>query len=168
MDEQEAAHVIDRFASDHPDDQQFDVNHMANGATEYLGKLPPQQFQQAAQQAYASAPANQQQSLASTLLSALQGRGVSSSFLGSLLGQPSVPSQISSNQYAQLADYARQQHPEAMQQVVRDQPWFLKAMGHPVLMGALAMVASKMMRSRMQQGASSANSKADGLLRRLL
>ena len=81
---------------------------------------------------------------------------------------PSVPSQISSNQYAQLADYARQQHPEAMQQVVRDQPWFLKAMGHPVLMGALAMVASKMMRSRMQQGASSANSKADGLLRRLL
>jgi hypothetical protein len=40
-----------------------------------------------------------------------------------------------------------------MQQTVRQRPALLKAMGNPILMGALGMVASRMMRNRQQQPA---------------
>ena len=56
---------------------------------------------------------------------------------------------MSPDQYAHLANFARRNHPEAMQEVVREQPWFVKAMGNPVVMGALGMVASRMIRNRM-------------------
>ena len=167
MDDREAAHIMDRFSSSHPDDKDFDVHSLSSGTTEYLGKLPPQQFQEAAQSVYASAPPSQQQGLAASLLRALQGRGINTGFLGSLLGQPSVPQQLSPNQYAQLADYARQQHPEAMQEVVRDQPWFVKALGHPVMMGSLAMVASKMLHNRLQSDQSRQNPENPGGFRRI-
>jgi hypothetical protein len=42
-----------------------------------------------------------------------------------------------------------QRRAHAMQDVVREQPWMVQAMGNPVLMGALAMVASPMIRNRM-------------------
>ena len=79
---------------------------------------------------------------------ALQGRGVDASSLAGMFGGR-MPNQFSPQQYAQLANYTRQQHPEAMQQVVREQPGLIKAMGNPILMGALGMVASRMIRSRM-------------------
>ena len=153
MDDREAAGYLDRFASTHPDDRDFDNDTMYSGATEYLGKLPESEFQQAAQNAYASAPPERQQGLVGTLMRALQSRGVSPNSLGGLAGLfgqgGGTPSQINPSQYAQLADYARRQHPDAMREVVREQPWFVKAMGSPVVMGALGMVASRMIRNRM-------------------
>jgi hypothetical protein len=150
MDDREAAGYLDRFASNDPQDRDFDNDTMYSGATEYLGKLPDPEFQQAAESAYASAPPQQQQGLAGALMRALQNRGVSPNSLGGILGgNVSSPSQINSSQYAQLANYARRQHPDAMQEVVREQPWLVKAMGNPVLMGALGVVASRMMRKRM-------------------
>jgi hypothetical protein len=48
--------------------------------------------------------------------------------------------------YARVANYARQQHPDVMEEQVRSQPWFVKAMGNPIVMGALGVIASKMLR----------------------
>jgi hypothetical protein len=150
MDDQQAAHFLDRFASNDPNDRDFDNDEMYSGATEYLGKLPDSEFHQAAQNAYASAPPERQQGLVGTLMRALQSRGVSPGSLGGLFGQGgAAPAQMNPAQYAQLADYARRQHPDAMREVVREQPWFVKAMGNPVVMGALGMVASRMIRKRM-------------------
>lgn len=166
MDDREAAGFLDRFASDRPDDRDFDNETLYEGTSEYLGKLPQREFQDAAQNAYASASPDQQQGLASTLLRALQGRGVSSSSLAGLFGG-SVPRQVSPGQYAQLADFARQQHPEAMREVVREQPWFVKAMGNPIVMGALGVIASRMMRKRGQSIGNPASQNSGGLLGRL-
>jgi hypothetical protein len=147
MDDREAAQYFDRFASDHPQDRDFDNHAMYSGATEYLGRLPEPEFHQAAEQAYSSASPVQQQGLVGSLMRALQGRGVDAGGLGGLFGGR-VPERLDSRQYAQLANYARQRHPDAMQDVVREQPWLVKAMGNPVLMGALGMVASRMIRNR--------------------
>jgi hypothetical protein len=150
MDDREASQVFDRFASEDPNDRDFDNNEMYSGATEYLGKLPEPEFQQAAQNAYESAPPNQRKGLVGSLLRALQGRGENPANLGGLFGQGgSVPADMSPQQYAQLANYTRQRHPDAIQDVVREQPWIVKAMGNPVLMGALGMVASRMIKKRM-------------------
>ena len=54
------------------------------------------------------------------------------------------PQQMSADDYARVANYARTQHPDVMQQAVAQQPWFMKALGHPIMMGALALIASKM------------------------
>lgn len=148
MDDREASQYFDRFASSHPDDREFDTQEMSHGATEYLGKLPDQEFQQAAQSAYATASPVQQQGLVGSLMRALQNRGGGAGGLAGLFGG-NVPSQMSPDQYAQAANYVRQRHPEAMQDVVREQPWIVKAMGNPILMGALGMVASRMVRNRM-------------------
>ncbi|MEO6003830.1 MAG: hypothetical protein ABIZ04_04755 [Opitutus sp.] len=165
MDEADAAHYFDRFASRDPRDDDFDHHAMAMGATEYLGRLPEPQFQQAAQTAYSNASPDQREGLVGTLMRALQGRGVN---LGSVLGQNvSHPSQVNASQYAQIANYARQQHPDAMQQVVREQPWLMKAMGHPVMMGALGMIAGHMIKKRTQGGQVPQQSSAGGLLGRL-
>ncbi len=149
MDDREASQFLDRFASNDPNDRDFDNDELSSSATEYLGKLPEPEFQQAAQNAYSNAAPQQQQGLVGSLLRALQGRGVNPASLGGLFGQGGrVPEQMDPQQYAQLANYARQRHPDAIQEVVREQPWMMKAMGNPVLMGALGMVASRMIKKR--------------------
>ena len=75
IDDREAEQYYDRFASTHPNDREFDNATMSQGATEYLGQLPDEHFEHAAQQAYAQAPPAQQQGLLSSLFGALQGRG---------------------------------------------------------------------------------------------
>ena len=165
MDDADAAHYLDRFASRDPRDDDFDHDTMATGATEYLGKLPEPQFQQAAQNAYSNASPDQREGLVGTLMRALQSRGVN---LGSLLGQNvNSPAQVNASQYAQIANYARQQHPDAMHEVVREQPWMMKAMGHPVMMGALGMIAGHIIKKRMQGGQVPQQSGSGGLLGRL-
>ena len=67
MDDNEASHFVDRFASPDPKDAEFDSDTMADGATEYLGKLPDRDFQHGASNAYASASPQQQQGLMGTL-----------------------------------------------------------------------------------------------------
>ena len=148
MSDQDASHYMDRFASQHPDDQSFDSNTMHQGATEYLGKLPDDQFQQAAQSAYSQASPTQQQGLIGSLLGGLQNKGVGLGSLAGMLGLGSTnPQQMSADDYARVANYTRMQHPDVMQQTVAQQPWFMKAMGNPIVMGALGLIASKMMRN---------------------
>ncbi len=147
IDDQEAAQYYDRFASTHPDDREFDTATMSQGTTEYLGQLPDDEFEQAAHQAYTQAPPAQRQGLLGGLLRALQGRGVDLGALQGQLGLPSLnPQQMEPEDYARVANYARRQHPDVMEEQVREQPWFLKAMGNPIVMGALGVIAAKMLR----------------------
>ena len=148
----DASHYYDRFASQHPDDHSFDSNQLHQGATEFLGKLPDDQFQQAAQNAYTQATPDQQQGLLGSMLSGLQGKGVGLGSLAGMLGLGSTnPQQMNADDYARVANYTRTQHPEVMQQTVAQQPWFVKAMGNPIVMGALGMIASRMMRNYTQR-----------------
>ena len=45
---------------------------------------------------------------------------------------------------ARLMNYARTERPELLQKTVQEKPWFLKAMGNPMVMGVLAMAAAKL------------------------
>jgi hypothetical protein len=149
IDDKEAEQYYDRFASTHPDDREFDNTAMTQGTTEYLGQLPDERFEQAAHTAFTQAPPAQRQGLLSSLLGALQGRGVDMGSLQNQLGLPSLsPNQMGPDEYARVANYARQQHPDVMEEQVRSQPWFVKAMGNPIVMGALGVIASKMLGRR--------------------
>ena len=149
MDDQEATQYLDRFASTDPNDRDFDNDTMYQGSTEYLGQLPQDQFQRAASNAFQHAPPQQRQGLLGGLLGGLQNSGENMSSLQSQLGLRSMdPQRMGPNEYARIADYARTQHPEVIQKQVKDQPWLLKAMGNPILMGALGVIASRMMKNR--------------------
>ena len=54
------------------------------------------------------------------------------------------PNQMSQDDAARLMNYARTQQPQALAQTVQDKPWFVKAMGNPVVMGTLAIAAAKL------------------------
>jgi hypothetical protein len=147
VDDREAEQYYDRFASTHPADREFDTDTMAQGTTEYLGQLPDERFEQAANTAFAQAPPEQRQGLLGSLLGALQGRGVDLGSLQSQLGLPSLsPNQMGPDEYARVANYARRQHPDVIEEQARSQPWFIKALGNPIVMGALGVIASKMLR----------------------
>ena len=73
--------------------------------------------------------------------------GVDLGGLQNQLGLPSLsPSQMGPDEYTRVANYARRQHPDVMEEQVRSQPWFVKAMGNPIVMGALGVIASKLLR----------------------
>ena len=149
LDDKQASQYFDRFASTRPEDSEFDNQTMHQGATEYLGKLPGDQFHQAAQNAFNQAQPAQRQGLLGSLLGGLTGRGLDIGSLASQLGlQSTNPQQMGANDYARLANFARTNHPEIIQDHVQSQPWLVKAMGNPVVMGALGVVASKMLRRR--------------------
>ena len=149
MDDREATQYFDRFASTDPNDRDFDNDAMYQGSTEYLGQLPRDQFQRAASDAFQHAPPQQRQGLLGGLLGGLQTSGEDMSSLQRQLGLRSMdPQRMGPNEYARIADYARTQHPEVIQKQVKDQPWLLKAMGNPILMGALGVIASRMMKNR--------------------
>jgi hypothetical protein len=42
----------------------------------------------------------------------------------------------------------RQERPELLTKTVEEKPWFIKAMGNPIVMGALAMTATKLLSKR--------------------
>lgn len=149
IDDREAEQYYDRFASTHEDDREFDNDTMYRGATEYLGQLPDEQFEHAARNAYAQAPSTQQEGLLGGLLRALQGRGVELGSLQSQLGLPSLGLQhMQPDDYGRLANYTRRHYPDVMETQVREQPWFVKAMGSPIVMGALGMIAAKLLGRR--------------------
>ena len=79
------------------------------------------------------------------MLGALAG-GVSQGDVANKLGLPSAdPSKMSADDAARLMNYARTEQPEALKKTVQEKPWFVKAMGNPVIMGALAIAATKML-----------------------
>jgi len=139
VDPQQAAQYAERFTSTRPEDQEFSNQDFHQGASEYLGQMPEDQFHQAAQNAFNNAAPDQRQGLLSNLLGSLAGKSGGVGALASQLGlQSTNPQQMGA------ADYARTNQPEVLQDHVQSQPWLVKAMGHPVLMGALGLVAAKM------------------------
>ena len=138
----------DRFMSDHPDDRDFDKGQYQQAAVQHLGQLPDDQVQQAAANAFSNADPNQRQGLLSSVLGGLGGAGALGGLAGMLGLGSSNPSQMSSNDFGKVFNYARRENPEAVQQTVQQQPGFMKALGNPVVMGALAMLATKMLKGR--------------------
>lgn len=155
VDDREAASFLDRFTSDDPCDREFDTDAMFAGATEYLGSLPDHEFEVAAQNAFLSASPETQHRLLTVLMRALHCRGVTCANMAGFFGhQSAIPSGLSPAQgvnpaqYAKAANFARRQYPEVLREIVRDQPWIMKAMGAPVLIGALGTVASRIKETR--------------------
>ena len=150
VDEQQAARYHDRFVSTRPEDSQFDNRAYQQGAAEYLGKLPDNQFHDAARNAIAQAPPQQKQDLLGTLLNALSGgNGGGLGALANTLGLGTTdPSRMSGDDAARLLNYTREQRPDLLQQTVQEKPWFVKAMGNPIVMGALGMAAMKLLSQR--------------------
>ena len=154
VDDREAAQYHDRFVSTKPDDRDFDNQTYHQSATEYLGKLPDDEFNQAARGAVAQAPPQERQGLLRGLLGALSG-GASGGGLGglaSMLGLGSTdPNKMSEEDAARVMNYARREQPAALQKVVEEKPWFVKAMGNPVVLGALTMAAAKLLQNQRRQ-----------------
>ena len=75
IDDREAATYHDRFVSPHPDDKAFDNKVYNQSTTEYLGKLPDQDFHDSARTAIAQAPPAEKHSLLGGLLGSLGGGG---------------------------------------------------------------------------------------------
>jgi len=154
VDDRDAAAYHDRFVSTHPSDQAFDNQTYHQSATEYLGKLPDDEFQQNARSAIAQAPPQERQSMLSGLLGALGG-GAGAGGGGGLGGIAKVlglgttdPNQMSEEEGARVMNYARRERPDALQKVVEEKPWFVKAMGNPVVMGALTLAAAKLLQNQ--------------------
>jgi len=153
VDDEEAVQVHDLFVSTRPEHSQFDNRTYQHAATEYLGKLPDDQFRDAARNAVAQVPQQQRQDLLGTLLGAMQGgsagAGAGAGSLGGIarmLGLSSTdPNQMSQDDAARVLDYARKENPDALRQTVQEKPWLVKALGNPVVMGALTLAAAKLL-----------------------
>ena len=147
IDDQMAVQMHDRFVSTRPEDNQFDNRAYHEAATEYLGRLPDDQFRSAARNAVTQVPPEQRQDLLGGLLGALQGGGAGGlGGIASMLGLSSTdPNKMSGDDAAKVMDYARKENPQALQQTVQEKPWFVKALGNPVVMGALTVAAAKLL-----------------------
>lgn len=148
VDDREAAAYHERFVSPKEDDKEFDKSTYNESATEYLGKLPDDQFQQAARSAVSQVPPQERQGLLGHLMAALEGTGGTGAAggLAKTLGLGTDdPSRMSDDDAARLMNYARTQQPEALRKTVEEKPWIVKAMGNPVVMGALAVAAAKLL-----------------------
>lgn len=55
---------------------------------------------------------------------------------------------MSEDDAAKVMNYARKERPEALAQTVKEKPWFVKALGNPVVMGALTMAAAKLLSNK--------------------
>lgn len=159
LDDREAAKYHDRFVSTHDEDRDFDNKTYHEGATEYLGKLPDNEFRTAARNAVSQAPPQEREGLLGGILGALGGStaegGGAAAGLGGLSGIAKMlglgstdPRQMDDDDAAKVMNYARKERPEVLRQTVEEKPWFVKAMGNPIVMGALTVVATKLLSNR--------------------
>jgi hypothetical protein len=158
VDDEDAVKYHDRFISTRREDRHFDNRAYHDAATEYLGKLPDDQFHDAARSAVAQVPPQEKAGLLGGLLSALSGSagnaGASTDAGGlagiaSMLGLSSTdPNKMSEDDAARVMNYARKENPDALRQTVEEKPWFVKALGNPVVMGALTLAAAKLLSNR--------------------
>lgn len=158
VDDEDAVRYHERFISTRREDRPFDNRAYHDAATEYLGKLPDDQFQEAARNAVVQAPPQEKAGLLGGLLSALSGSasnaGASTDAGGlagiaSMLGLSSTdPNKMSEDDAARVINYARKENPDALRQTVEEKPWFVKALGNPVVVGALTLAAAKLLSNR--------------------
>jgi len=164
VDDQQATQFHERFVSTKDEDNQFDNDIYHEAVADQLGALPDDQFQDMAKNAIAQTPPQERQDLLGTLLGALSGAGVSGlsglssggglggsalSGIAKMLGLGSTdPSQMSNDDAAKVMNYVRNERPELIRQTVAEKPWFVKALGNPIVMGALTMAATKLLSRR--------------------
>jgi len=166
VNEEQAAQFHERFVSTKPEDKQFDNGAYHDAVTEHLQTLPADEFHEVAKNAIAQTPPQERQDLLSNLLGALSGSGGLSGVMSGLggaapgsggglagiaqmLGLGSTdPRQMSNDDAAKVMNYARTERPELMRQTVAEQPWFVKALGNPMVMSVLTMAAAKLLSSR--------------------
>ncbi len=165
VDEQQAAQYHERFVSTNPEDNQFENSAYHEAVAEHVATLPDDQFHDAAKNAIAQAPPQERQDLLSTLMSALGGAGGLGGMISGMAGGGAAaggagglgqiakmlglgstdPKQMSDDDAAKVMNYARTEHPELIRQTVAEKPWFVKALGNPVVMGALTLAAAKLL-----------------------
>ena len=150
VDDQEAVELHDMFVSTRPEHSQFDNRTYQRAAAEYLGKLPDHQFRDAARNAVTQVPAQERQDLLGGLLGALQGGSAEGlGGIARMLGLSSTdPNKMTGDDATRVMDYARKENPEALRQTIQEKPWFVKALGNPVVMGALTLAAAKLLSNR--------------------
>jgi hypothetical protein len=162
VDDEDAVRFHERFISTRPEDRHFDNRAYHEATTEYLGKLPDDQFQDAARNAVAQAPSQEKAGLLGGLLSALSGsagNAGASTDAGGLAGIASMlrlsstdPKKMSEDDAARVINYARKENPDALRQTVEEKPWFVKALGNPVVVGALTLAAAKLLQGQKKTG----------------
>lgn len=135
---EETNRYFDRFTqSNHPEFQQ--------AADGYLSQMDPTQFAQAAQ----NMNPDQRAGLMGSLFGALQNAGIDLGSLGGLLGlRTTNPQQMDPDDIARVAGYAQRNAPGALQQAAREQPFLLKALGNPLVQGAIAVMAARYLSNR--------------------
>jgi hypothetical protein len=166
VDEQQAEQYHERFVSTRPEDSQFDNGTYHEAVAEHVATLPDDQFQQAVKNAIAQAPPQERQDLLASLLGALGGAGGLAGMIRGLgrgsgggteggldqiaktLGLGTTdPRQMSNDDAAKVINYARNENPELIRQTVAEKPWFVKAMGNPIVMGALTVAAANLLKN---------------------
>ncbi len=150
VDDREAQVFHDRFVSTREEDRDFDNDAYNDGASEYLGKLPDDEFQKVARSAVSQTPKPERKDILGSILQGLGGGG--SGGIGDItkslgLGS-SDPESMSDEDAARVIDYTRKQRPDVLRKTVADKPWFVKALGNPVVMGALTIAAAKIMSNK--------------------
>ena len=166
VNEEQAAQFHERFVSTKPEDKQFDNGAYHDAVAEHLKTLPADEFHEVAKNAIAQTPPQERQDLLSNLLGALSGSGGLSGVMSGLgggapgsggglagiaqmLGLGSTdPRQMSNDDAAKVMNYARTEHPELIRQTVAEKPWFVKALGNPMVVSALTMAAAKLLSNR--------------------
>ncbi len=150
----------ERFVSKEEADRDFDNDVYHEAAATQIQQMPDDQFENAAKSAVAQVEPAQREDLLSGLLAALGGAGVAGGLgrmAGGTSGNPveqitrmlglgtSDPRRMSEDDAAKLMNYARKEQPNALRQTVAEKPWLVKAMGNPIVMGALTMAATRLL-----------------------
>ena len=104
VDDREANAYHDRFISPRDEDRQFDAGTYHEAATQYLGKLPDDQFQQAARRAVSQTPPQERAGLLGGILGALGGALFGSLFV-LFFSRYGIPAFSEAQRYSYGGDY---------------------------------------------------------------
>jgi len=111
----------------------------------YISQADPDAFARAAQ----NLDPTERSGLASGLMNALKNAGIDIGAIARSLGlSTDDPRTMQADDLGRLAGYAQQNAPGALQQTAREQPFFIRALGNPLVQGALAIMAARYLSKR--------------------
>lgn len=111
----------------------------------YISQADPDTFSRAAQ----NLNPEERSGLASGLMNALKNAGVDIGGIARSLGlSTDDPRSMQPDDLGRLAGYAQQNAPSALQQTAQEQPFLIKALGNPLVQGALAIMAARYLSKR--------------------
>lgn len=106
----------------------------------YISQMDDDEFVRAAR----NMDDDERAGFAGGLLEKLGGGGLDIGSIASALGLGSTdPRSMAPEDVARVAGYARRQNPRALREVAEEKPAFAKALGNPLVMGALGMLAAR-------------------------